>query len=83
MKLGIKEGKIYDICSIFHDKRDDSIKDRDYLDFPRGNWVIGDTWDSLNNISLRDAPIRSAPKPKTEFELLEARIKVLEAAKKE
>ena len=86
MFIGIKEGKIYDICSDLRSKRDNSIPDKDYLDLPFDNWVIGDTWDSINNISLKDSPQRFEPIPKTEIELLqeknaefETRIAELEA----
>ena len=86
MFIGIKEGKIYDICSDLRSKRDNSIPDKDYLDLPFDNWIIGDTWDSINNISLKDSPQRFEPIPKTEIELLqeknaefETRIAELEA----
>lgn len=78
MFIGIKEGKIYDICSDLRSKRDNSIPDKDYLDLPFDNWIIGDTWDSINNISLKDSPQRFEPIPKTEIELLEEKITDLE-----
>ena len=75
MKLGIKDGKIWDICSDLRNKRDNSILDIDYLDLPRGDWVTGDTF--LNNISLKDSPIRLIEKPKSELELLREEMEVL------
>jgi len=79
MYIGIKDGKIWDICSELKYKRDNSINDKDYLDLPMGDWLIDDTWDSINNISLNDAPIRTAPKSKTELELLQETVQDLEA----
>ena len=82
MKLGIKDGKIYDICSDLRNKRDDSISDKDYLDLPIGDWEIKDTWDFEKNESLKDSPIRYIEKPKSDLELrmeeVEERIKKLE-----
>ena len=75
MRLGIKDGKIWDICSTTKAKRTDfDLAAKDYLDLPMGDWRIGDTWDSINNISLKDAPSRTAPKPKTEMELIQERV---------
>lgn len=84
MKLGIKDGKIWDICSRLDcgHKRDDSIPDKDYLDLDMKDWFVGDTWDFEKNISLKDSPIRDEVKPKTVLELkieeIEARILTLE-----
>jgi len=90
MRIGIKDGKIYDICSDISHKRDDTIKDEDYLDLPKGDWRIDDTWNSKKNISLKDALRRVEPieenlaglLQKTEEQLkieeLEARILELE-----
>lgn len=82
MKIGIKDGKIYDICSDLRNKRDNSIEDKDYLDLPMNDYYIGDTWDFENNISLKDSPQRFEEKPKSELELkleqLENRILELE-----
>ena len=86
MKLGIKDGKIYDICSELINKRDNSINDKDYLDLPMDDWCIGDSINSDGSNHLKDSPIRSIPPPKTELELLqeknaefETRIAELEA----
>ena len=85
MKLGIKNGKIYDICSDLRNKRDDSISDKDYLDLPIGDWEIEDIWDFEKNESLKDSPIRFIEKEKTELEIriddLETRITELEKQK--
>ena len=78
MYIGIKNGKIFDICSDLRHKRDNSIPDIDYLNLPMEDWVIDDTWDSINNISLKDSPQRFEPIPKTEIELLEEKITDLE-----
>ncbi len=80
MKIGIKEGKIYDICSkLTHGhKRDDSIPDKDYLDLPMGDWIVGDTWDFEKNISLKDSPQRFIEPEPTELELLKKRVEALE-----
>jgi len=83
MKLGIKEGKIWDVCSDLRYKKDDSIPDKDYLDLLMGDWKIGDTWDFKTNESLKDSLQRFEEKPKTVLELkieeLEARILELES----
>lgn len=89
MKLGILDGKIWDICSRLDGghKRDDLIPDKDYLDLPMKDWVIGDTWDFTENKSLKDSPLRLeiCIKPKTVLELkieaLESRLNILEAKK--
>ncbi|KKN90799.1 hypothetical protein LCGC14_0223820 [marine sediment metagenome] len=89
MKLGIKDGKIHDICSKLINKRDNSIDDKDYLDLPMGDWVSYDSWDSINNISLKDSPNRNIIPQKTPEQIkieeleaknidLEARIMALE-----
>lgn len=69
MKLGIKDNKIWDVCSDLRNKRDDSLPDKNYLDLPMNDWIIGDSWDVKNKVSLKDAPIRFEEKPKTEIEL--------------
>jgi len=83
MKIGIKEGKVWDICSDIKYKRDDSVLDKDYLDLPMEDWIVGDTWDFEKNTSLKDSPQRFEEKPKSELELkieeLEARILELES----
>ena len=85
MKLGIKDGKIWDVCSDLRNKRDDSIPDKDYLNLSRGDWFIDDTWDFEKNESLRDSPKRFEEKPKTVLELkieeIESRLNILEAKK--
>jgi len=78
MKIGIKNNKIWDICSELINKRDDSIPDIDYLDLEMGDWFIGDNWDSKNNISLKDSPKRFEKPPKSELELLEEKVLQLE-----
>jgi len=88
MFVGIKDGKIFDICSDLKNKRtaDDGIylsqneldsivyKELEFTDF-----YIGDTWDSQINISLKDAPQRFIIPEKTDFELLQEKIDDLEA----
>jgi len=54
--VGIKDGKIWDICSNLKNKRDDSIADEDYVTINKSDIRIGDTW--LNGESLKDAPSR-------------------------
>ena len=84
MKLGIKDNKIYDVCSNLENKRDDSIQDKDYLDLDMDNWFIGDTWDFKAKISLKDSPMRFEKPPKTELELKveELALKITELEKK-
>ena len=82
MRLGIKDGKIYDICSDIRHKKDDSIDSKDYLNLPIGDWLIGDTWDSEKNDSLKNSlqrfeePYKSPEQLK--IEELETRILALE-----
>jgi len=78
MKIGIKNNKIYDICSELINKRDNSIPDKEYLDLPMEDWFIGDTWDSKSDISLKDSPQRFEERPKSELELLQERVLQLE-----
>lgn len=73
MKLGIKDGKIYDICSRLEWKRDDSIPDKDYIEDYGDNW-IDDIWDFENKVSLKDSPKRFEEPPKTKLEELEAQL---------
>jgi len=77
MYIGIKEGKIFDICSNILNKRGDSDDSVQYFELKRKNWVIGDTWDFENKVSLEDAPIRFADPPKTELELLREEVEDL------
>ena len=85
MYVGMKEGKIWDVCSRLKYKRDDSIPEKEYLDLPMGDWVIGDTWDFEKRESLKDAPKRFEDPEKTVLELkieeLESRLNILEAKK--
>jgi len=78
MYIGIRNGKIYDVCSELVNKRDNSIEDKDYLDLKMGGWVIGDSWDSEKNISLKDSPQRFEERPKSELELLKEKVEKLE-----
>jgi len=70
MYVGIKDGKIYDVCSNLKSKRDNSISDLDYLDLPIKDWQIDDTWNFETNESNKDSFRRSEKPPKTELELL-------------
>ena len=81
--IGIKDGKIWDICSeLIYKRDDDSLLDKDYIKIDIGtfDYVIGDTWDFDNNVSLMDSPRRSLPPEKTALEL---RIEELEAKNQE
>lgn len=82
MYIGIKNNKIYDICSDLRNKRDNSINNRDYIKTSLRDLFVGDTWDFDNNISLKDSSQRFEEAPKSELELkiieLENRIKKLE-----
>lgn len=82
MLLSIKDNKIYDICSELSFKRDNSTLNENYLDLKMDDWVIGDTWDSKLNISLKDSPLRDftpiKPPLETKVRDLELRIKELE-----
>lgn len=104
MFIGIKDGKIVDVCSnilnaIYSETRwgteryislnlaEEEAKIT-YIEIPENEalkCIIGDTWDDINKTSLQDAPIRTAPTPKTTLELkieeLEVRILELESAK--
>lgn len=78
MHVGIKDGKIYDICSDLRHKRDSSINDNDYLDVKNNDSCIDDTWNFEKNESLKDSPFRFIEPEPTELELLEKRIQKLE-----
>jgi len=75
MKIGIKDGKIWDICSKLSIKRDNSIPDKDYLDIPMGDFIVEDTWIDETKTSLKDSPQRFVAEKKTSLEL---RIETLE-----
>ncbi len=79
MYVGIKDGKIYDICSDLRHKRteDENVK---YIETSLKDLTVNDTWD--NDISLKDSPIRFEtniiiPKSKAMINL-EARISKIE-----
>lgn len=81
MYVGIKDNRIWDICSDLRSKRTDfNLPIEVYLDLPMGDRVVGDTWDSKNNVSLKDSPRRFIEPPKSEFELLQE--KTIELEKK-
>ena len=75
--IGIKDGKIYDICSNLLVRRNDMIPENDYI-LKEGRagkeFQIEDTWD--NDKSLKDSPLRASKIPSNKE--LEARIKILE-----
>ena len=77
IKIGIKDAKIYDVCSKLVHKRDNSIPDKNYLDLPIKDFVIGDTWNFETNESNKDSSIRFEPKPKSELELLQEQVEIL------
>lgn len=77
--IGVKNGKIWDICSDLRNKRDDSIPNEDYIDVESTNDMsIDDTWDNSGKTNIPDAPRRTAPRVKSAQELkieeLEAKI---------
>ena len=78
MFVGIKNGKIHDICSDLRHKRDDSISDKDYLSVENNDLCINDTWDLKTNINLKDSPQRFIEPESTELELLQEKIQSLE-----
>ena len=69
--IGIKDGKIYDVCSRIEWKRDNSIPDKDYLDLniKVGDVRIGDTINSDGSGHIKDSPTRFKPIPKSQLEL--------------
>jgi len=73
--IGIKDGKIWDICGMLESKRTDfDLPEVNYLNLDMNDFVIGDTWDFEKNESLKDAPKRFEPKPKTQLELMQEEI---------
>lgn len=97
MYVGIREGKVFDICSHLANKRlkDDGVDiDPDSVayiliseaEMIKKNILVGDTWDFENQDSLKDSPAR-IPQPDKEdilqekIQELEDRIKALEEAK--
>lgn len=80
--IGVKNGKVWDVCSTLLNKRDNSIKDEDYIesDISMGDVIAGDTWNDGNPI--KDSPLRSVVPEKTVQELknneLQAKIDALE-----
>lgn len=56
--IGIKDGKIYDVCSDLSIKRDNTIDDEDYIlreGCAGSEFQIDDTWDFENDKSLKDS----------------------------
>lgn len=86
MYIGIKNGKVVDICSdlinanigIFTDSEDDYIEMKEE-EFYQLRMEIGDSWDFENNINVPDSPKRSEPQPKSRLELLEEKMIELES----
>lgn len=82
--IGIKEGKVWDVCSDLINKRDDDpILDKDYILFEVNSMDIhfGDTWDFDNNINIPDSTLRFAEEKEPEKITLdnhETRIKAIE-----
>lgn len=84
--IGIKNGKIYDVCSDLSIKRDNTIEDKDYI-LREGNagsdFQIDDTWDFGNDESLKDSIKRisnvlTIEKLELKMDLLESRLLTLE-----
>lgn len=85
--IGILEGKVFDICSDLVNKRTrdngielskEELEKIRYLETKENDIVIGDSWDFVNNISLKDSPKRIPIIPeKSEIEL---KIESLEAS---
>lgn len=77
--IGIKDGKIWDLCSELVSKRTDfNLPVKDYLFMEMGDFVIGDSWDSEKKESLKDSPKRFEEPPKSKFELLKEKVLQLE-----
>ena len=75
MYIGIKDGKIWDKCSELMFKRTlDVLPDDVYIKTNGKDNVVGDTWDFINNISLKDSPLRAIAVEKS----LEQHIKDIE-----
>lgn len=83
MFIGIKDGKIYDICSCLEWKRDDSIKNEDYLELSMsmGDLVVGDHINSDGSNHMKDSPQRIPEKSK--LEELETKINEMDLKIKE
>ena len=78
MYLGIKEGKIFDITTNLLNKRDPNDKEVNYIVVKLDDYIVGDTWDFKNNLSLKDSPIRFEILPKNDFQLMKEAILELE-----
>lgn len=78
MFIGIIDGKVVDVCSdLINSNYDPEVET--YLDIEDekySNIFPGDTWDFDNNVSLKDAPQRTAQRVKSAQEL---KIEQLEA----
>ena len=80
MFIGIKDGKIWDICSSLESKRTDfNLPDSDYFITDKQDIRIGDTWDLKKKDSLRDSPKRFEERPKSKLQLLQNKIIELES----
>jgi len=88
MLIGIKDNKIFDICSDLKNKRiaDDGIylsqNELDsivYIELEFNDFYIGDSWDTQNNINLKDSPQRFVVPKKSELELLRDEIEDLKS----
>ena len=79
--IGIIDGKIVDVCSNLTNSNYDP-KEITYIEVSQynqdGRCFTEDTWDDINNITLEDAPKRTAPREKTiqqlKIEELEAKL---------
>ena len=86
MFIGIKDGKIWDMCSRIENKRNvDSIPDNEYIyvEEPKVRYYVDDTWDFIKKVSLLDSPRRDIPPDKTPEELIaELEIRLVSAEEK-
>lgn len=84
--IGIRDKKIWDMCSELESKRTDfNLPIEKYLFLEINDYFVGDTWNFEKNISLKDSPKRFEKPKKTDLELqlksIESRL--LELEKKE
>ena len=70
--IGIIDGKIVDVCSDLRNSNYDP-KEITYIEVSQynqnGRCFPQDTWDDVNNVTLKDSPKRTAPREKSVLEL--------------
>lgn len=93
MFVGIRNGKIWDICEPLKNKRkredgilltEEELAKIIYIEIKnKSDVVVGDTWDFENSINIPDSPLRDTIPEKSEIqkklEELELRIETLES----